>query len=45
MQLAPNHIKFREIKLLVMMVLKYVHNSMTILPQKANSPPPEYRLT
>ena len=44
MQLAPNHIKFREIKLL-MMVLKYVHNSMTILPQKANSPPPEYRLT
>lgn len=27
------------------MVLKYVHNSMTILPQKVNSPPPEYRLT
>lgn len=45
MQLAPNHMKFREIKLLVMMVLKYVHNSMTILPQKVNSPSPEYRLT
>lgn len=44
MQLAPNHIKLREIKLF-MMVLKRVHNSMTILPPTVNSPLPEYRLT
>lgn len=43
-QILPQNIKFKEIKLLAVKILKYVPKSLTILPQKLNSPL-EHRLT
>lgn len=45
-QILPQNIKFKEIKLLAVKILKYVPKSLTILPQKLNlNSPLEHRLT